>query len=450
MAEPYDRGLCLLSLDGGGIRGISELIILHGIMLRIQHTERSSELPRPYRYFNLIGGISTGGLIALMLGRLKMSTEEAIEAYNELSELEQAIKKIVEKYMRLNVPEEIVLDMEDNACKAFVCATPATNIQGFPTLFRTYTVPQDSVPDSCTIWQAGRATTATPTFFKQINIGNPGTEIAYIDAALGYNNPVREVVKEVEVAYSPNSKIACIVSVGTGYPKPVYLHRPNFKQKILPTKAIDALARIVTNANRVSEEMEREYCETPDIYFRFNIEQGLQNITLEEWEKLGEVKECTTQYLNTVKVSRSIDKLVNILARRNTPSEPAPILSTVIANSNDSSPNNQRDDSHDSAATKSPTTKNKHWVIPHSKSPVFTERRDILSQIERFIPSCGTKDAGSRRVFVLHGLGGSGVYLSDIQSGGIREMLMYTQNTNYLSLRKTQMVLHFCEKNRDR
>jgi hypothetical protein len=186
----------------------------------------------------------------------------------------------------------------------------------------------------------------------------------------------------VEVAYSQNPKIACIVSVGTGYPKPACLPRPDFKQKILPTNAIDVLAKIATNANRVSEEMELKCRETPDIYFRFNVEQGLQNITLEEWEKLGEVKKCTTKYLNTVKVSRSIDKLVNILTRRNTPSEPAPILSPVIANSNDSLRNYQHDDSHDSAATKSPTTKNKHWVIPHSKSPVFTERRDILSQIE--------------------------------------------------------------------
>ena len=41
--------------------------------------------PKPCDYFDLIGGTSTGGLIAIMLGRLKMSIEECRDAYLELS-----------------------------------------------------------------------------------------------------------------------------------------------------------------------------------------------------------------------------------------------------------------------------------------------------------------------------------------------------------------------------
>jgi patatin-like phospholipase/acyl hydrolase len=40
--------------------------------------------PKPYDCFDLIGGTSTGGLIALMLGRLRMTVDECIEAYLEL------------------------------------------------------------------------------------------------------------------------------------------------------------------------------------------------------------------------------------------------------------------------------------------------------------------------------------------------------------------------------
>lgn len=47
--------------DGGGIRGVSELLILHEIMLRIQNDLGLSDLPRPCDYFHLIGGTSTGG-----------------------------------------------------------------------------------------------------------------------------------------------------------------------------------------------------------------------------------------------------------------------------------------------------------------------------------------------------------------------------------------------------
>jgi patatin-like phospholipase/acyl hydrolase len=50
-----------LTIDGGGIRGVSELIILDEIMKRVQHDMKLMDLPRPCDYFHLIGGTSTGG-----------------------------------------------------------------------------------------------------------------------------------------------------------------------------------------------------------------------------------------------------------------------------------------------------------------------------------------------------------------------------------------------------
>lgn len=47
--------------DGGGIRGVSELLILHEMMRRVQHDLKLAQLPRPCDYFHLIGGTSTGG-----------------------------------------------------------------------------------------------------------------------------------------------------------------------------------------------------------------------------------------------------------------------------------------------------------------------------------------------------------------------------------------------------
>lgn len=61
----------ILALDGGGIRGLSSLMILRDIMNEIGR-ETNTENPKPCDYFDLIGGTSTGGLIAIMLGRLGM------------------------------------------------------------------------------------------------------------------------------------------------------------------------------------------------------------------------------------------------------------------------------------------------------------------------------------------------------------------------------------------
>ena len=51
----------ILSLDGGGIRGISTLLILQNIMECIREIGGYSEPLRPCEFFDLIGGTSTGG-----------------------------------------------------------------------------------------------------------------------------------------------------------------------------------------------------------------------------------------------------------------------------------------------------------------------------------------------------------------------------------------------------
>lgn len=78
----HGKELCLLALDGGGVRGTSELYILQRIMENI--SPGTTPTPKPCDFFDMIGGTSTGGIIAIMLGRLEMSVEACIEAYNKL------------------------------------------------------------------------------------------------------------------------------------------------------------------------------------------------------------------------------------------------------------------------------------------------------------------------------------------------------------------------------
>jgi patatin-like phospholipase/acyl hydrolase len=61
-ANPLDTtGLCLLSLDGGGVRGLSTLYILKNLMDRLNHERKSHPPVKPCEIFDLIGGTSTGG-----------------------------------------------------------------------------------------------------------------------------------------------------------------------------------------------------------------------------------------------------------------------------------------------------------------------------------------------------------------------------------------------------
>jgi len=82
-AESTNTGaLRVLCFDGGGFRGTAGLLILHSLMNTVSRITGDQQI-RPCQYFYLIAGTPSGGLIALMLGRLGYTTEEAINKYNE-------------------------------------------------------------------------------------------------------------------------------------------------------------------------------------------------------------------------------------------------------------------------------------------------------------------------------------------------------------------------------
>ena len=65
-ANPVDAtGLCLLSLDGGGMRGLSTLHVLKVIMDQLNHERAASghDHIKPCDVFDMIGGTSTGGYV---------------------------------------------------------------------------------------------------------------------------------------------------------------------------------------------------------------------------------------------------------------------------------------------------------------------------------------------------------------------------------------------------
>ncbi|KAJ7440029.1 FabD/lysophospholipase-like protein [Mycena latifolia] len=321
------NGLRLLAFDGGGIRGLSSLLILEGIMYRIQIEKNLEVPPLPCEYFDLICGTSTGGLMALMLGRLRMSVEDAIQAYDTLaqevfsemkhfgqdgkfkaSQLEAAIQKIVKENSASQDPEEPMKDPlgRDAICRtpSFVCAQSAHAMRGnIPVLFRTYDSPHERTA-TCTIWEAARATSAAPTFFKRIEIGPTSRAEAFLDGGLGRNIPTGTLLEEAQLLF-PNRRVACVLSIGTGQVKAAAIPTPSRLQRALPLDVIHATVAIATDCETTNQDMLKRFVGDPGVYFRFNVEQGMQNIKLGQWERLGEVS-----------VSEKLGEVVNILKAR--------------------------------------------------------------------------------------------------------------------------------------
>ncbi|KAI0755384.1 acyl transferase/acyl hydrolase/lysophospholipase [Daedaleopsis nitida] len=232
--------LRVLSLDGGGVRGISSLLLLKGVM------DKFAPGRLPCEVFDLIGGTSTGGYIAIMLGRLRMSIDECLATYEGFmkqifdkgwweknknfvkngyfysgDELEGIIKGLVEK--KLGDANAPLVDPADPnpRCKVFCMAVHQQAVNNrAPVFLRSYTNPQEkSELPSIKVWQAARATSAAPAYFKPIMVDG----FKLVDGGLGANNPMGWLWNEVLGVFGPVRPIDCFLSLGTGIPPNVEL-----------------------------------------------------------------------------------------------------------------------------------------------------------------------------------------------------------------------------------
>ncbi|KAH6981463.1 hypothetical protein EDB80DRAFT_899547 [Ilyonectria destructans] len=381
-----DNGIRLLSLDGGGVRGLSSLMILQNLMSTID----PDSPPKPCDYFDMIGGTSTGGLIVIMLGRLRMTIDECITAYTSLSNkvfekkshrvkingqlqgrfdtmaLGQAVKQILVD--NGHGEDELLQDPSKTACKIFVCATSK---ETGDTVCLTSYRPRGlaHLYDSTKIWQACRATSAATTFFDPIAIG-PFQE-QFIDGALGANNPVYAIWNQAQDVWGDQLRgsLRCLVSIGTGVPtlRPV-------RDDVLGIGA--TLKKLATETETTAERFRRDKSSLDDEgrYYRFNVVRGLEDVGLEESKKQREIAAATGRYVASEDVFRQMKACANGLARKQyfglykTPFDLAGV----------------------------PTSSN------------FVDRPSDTADLEKYLLPRRSHSPQTRKVFVLHGLGGVG------------------------------------------
>ena len=69
-SQATSTGYKLLSLDGGGVRGLSSLYILQHLMHKINPLSP----PKPCEVFDMIAGTSTGGYVIHVMLKAKLTT----------------------------------------------------------------------------------------------------------------------------------------------------------------------------------------------------------------------------------------------------------------------------------------------------------------------------------------------------------------------------------------
>ncbi|KFZ08459.1 hypothetical protein V502_09342 [Pseudogymnoascus sp. VKM F-4520 (FW-2644)] len=286
--------------------------------INTQRKVDGKEPQEPWQYFDLMGGTSTGGIIAIMLGRLRMTIRECIEAYTELSKaiftpkhsraslvrgveylngdgkfdsqaFEKEIKTQIRKSKGAENDDQILLQDTESPCKVCVFALRESNSK--LAILRTYDYlhASQTLFDECKVWEACRATSAAPTFFDPVQIGPYGQ--SFIDGGLGYNNPIAKVYDEVRSIWPDRTVVA--TSIGTG-------EVPGTKFGGSLKKIAESIAKIVTDCDVVADNFynANEVMVEQGRYFRLSATHGLANIGLEEYKHIGEIVDQTQEYLS--------------------------------------------------------------------------------------------------------------------------------------------------------
>ncbi|CUA77736.1 Nephrocystin-3 [Homo sapiens] [Rhizoctonia solani] len=391
------RGLNILCIDGGGVRGLSSLIILQEVLHRAANAN-AGEKVYPFEYFDVIAGTGTGGISACMLGRLRMPIDKAILEYAKLAKevfqdtklsgttmykatkLQDALKGMIRE--ATGDEEEMMNEgRESNGAKTRVSDKRIHNLNaGLPTLFRSYPAAVNPGPD-CTIREALHTTIAHPDLFKSIDIVDLSVSQSFVGGELGCSNPITHLLSELNRIY-PGRQVASIISIGAGHARTIHVPEPSRWRR---TQDVMVMKDMATDSERVAEEMSSRFEGTSGVYFRFNVDQGMQDMKHGSWERLGEAMQHTKAYLQTSDTSRKLDSAVRASIRR------CGTISTAHA-----------------AGKVSHVSEVTEQLIRFKRCPAptkfYTGRNDEIDQLI----ACITGQQNKLRVCVIYGLGGVG------------------------------------------
>ncbi len=219
----------ILSVDGGGIRGIIPAIILKEIESRLKNKEHLSQC------FDVMSGTSTGGIIVLLLNtpdenkNPKFRANDIIKLYKNLgSEIfhRSLWHRLItlngwlgEKYSDKNFIENMEkyfknVQLKDSITEILI---PAYDISKDQTIFFKSSYAKEDNARDFYFKDIAHATTAAPSYFKPVSIKDLAEKNTYtlVDGGVAVNNPSLSAAIHALKLFSERENFL-IISIGTG------------------------------------------------------------------------------------------------------------------------------------------------------------------------------------------------------------------------------------------
>uniref|UniRef100_A0A8I3PEJ7 Patatin like phospholipase domain containing 8 n=1 Tax=Canis lupus familiaris TaxID=9615 RepID=A0A8I3PEJ7_CANLF len=265
------RGIRILTIDGGGTRGVVALQTLRKL---VELTQKPV-----HQLFDYICGVSTGAILAFMLGLFHMPLDECEELYRKLGSDVFSQNVIVgtvkmswshafydsqtwENILKDRMGSSLMIETARNpSCPKVAAVSTIVNRGITPKafVFRNYGhFPgiNSHYLGGCQykMWQAIRASSAAPGYFAEYALGND----LHQDGGLLLNNPSALAMHECKCLW-PDVPLECIVSLGTGR------YESDVRNSVTSTSLKTKLSNVINSATDTEEHLSHHM----DVYYIF-------------------------------------------------------------------------------------------------------------------------------------------------------------------------------------